>query len=261
LKPAQVVAALALVAATAAVAWHGRVVWRQSEAKRQRLHAPVKPAPVPPAPAEAKPETPQAVKYADVANKNLFSKDRNPNVILEPPKPAEVKKMPPLPVLYGVLGLPSGTRAIMAVKQGEPSRPVRAGDTVGEFKIVSLDTRRVTFDWDGQQISKPVDDLIDRSNVVQSAAAPPAPAPPPSPGPQPASGGGLTPNISSNTAGSAASANVTSPKIGKEVGAVGVSVRGCVPGDTSPAGTVIEGYRKQIVSTPFGDQCSWIPAK
>ena len=98
MKPAQVIAALALVVAATAVAWHGRMVWHQAEAKRQRLYAPVKPAPIAPVPAEVKPETPQAVKYADVANKNLFSKDRNPTVVIEPPKPAEVKKMPPLPV-------------------------------------------------------------------------------------------------------------------------------------------------------------------
>jgi hypothetical protein len=260
LKPAQVIAAVALVVAAAAVAWHGRATWRQTEAQRQRLHAQVKPAPVATVPAEARPEAPQAVKYADVANKNLFSKDRNPTVVLEPPKPTEVKKMPSLPVLYGVLGLPSGTRAIMAVKQGEPSRPVRAGDTVGEFKVVSLDTHRVTFDWDGEQISKPVDDLIDRSTAAPTAAASaPAAPPPPSAAPQPS--GGLVPVNSSNTAGAAASTNVTSPKIGKEVGAPGLSVRGCVGGDNSPAGTIIDGYRKQIVSTPFGNQCSWIPAK
>src|SRR5262249_52926504 len=110
-------------------------------------------------------------------------------------------------------------------------------------------------------ISKPVDDLIDRSAAVQGAATPSAAGPPPpSPGTPPPSGG-LTPVTSSNTAGSAASNNVTSQKIGREVGAPGVSVRGCVAGDTSPTGTVIEGYRKQIVSTPFGNQCSWIPAK
>lgn len=261
MRPAQLIAALALIGAAAAVAWHGRVAWREAEAKRQRLDAPVKAAPVAIAPSQAKPETPQAVKYADVANKNLFSKDRNPNIVVEPPKPAEVKKMPSLPVLYGVLGLPSGTRAIMAEKRGDPSRPVRAGDTIGEFKIVSLDTSRVTFDWDGQQISKPVDDLIDRSMAAATAAAPAAPAAAaPSSGPQPPSGG-LAPVTSSNTAGSAASTNVTNPAIGKEVGAPGMSVRGCVGGDNSPAGTIIEGYKKQIVSTPFGNQCSWIPAK
>jgi len=259
LKPAQVIAALALIVAAAAVAWHGRTVWRQAEAKRQRLDAPVKPATVTPLPAQAKPETPQAVKYSDVANKNLFSKDRNPTVVIEPPKPAEVKKMPPLPVLYGVLGLPSGTRAIMSEKRGDPSRPVRAGDTVGEFKIVSLDTRHVTFDWDGTQISKPVDDLIDRSAAVQTAAAP-SPGAPAVPASAPQPSGGLAP-VSSNKGGSAASSNISNPKIGKEVGAAGASVRGCVSGDNSPAGTVIDGYKKQVVSTPFGSQCSWIPAK
>jgi hypothetical protein len=57
-----------------------------------------------------------ATKYADIATMDLFLQDRNPNVIIEPPKVAEPKNMAPLPIIYGVLGLPSGTKGIMSEK-------------------------------------------------------------------------------------------------------------------------------------------------
>jgi hypothetical protein len=255
LKSGLLILALALIAAAGAITWRGRMEWRRAREQSAKLHAPVKSAPIPPVAAAPAPEMPQAVKYADIANKNLFSKDRNPNVILEPPKPAEVKKMPPLPVVYGVLGLPSGTKAIMAVKAGDPSRPVRAGDTVGEFKILALDTRNVTFDWDGQQIAKPVDQLIDRSTPTQSAPNPPPPSSPPPPA------GGLVP-INPPSQQSTVN-NVSNPKLGKELGTPGSSVRSCVAGDSTPAGAIADGYRKQVVPGPFGlgSQCSWVPVK
>ncbi len=82
--------------------------------------------------------------------------------------------MPPLPVATGVMKLPSGIKAFMAEKAGEPTHAVKVDDTIGEFKIVALDTKNVTFDWNGKKIEKSLDDLIDRSNhqVVATAAAP-----------------------------------------------------------------------------------------
>ena len=127
------------------------------------MHVAVKPVVTPPLAPTPMPDAALAIKFADVATKDLFSKDRNPAVIIEPPKVEKPKPMPPLPVVYGVLGLPSGTKAIMAVGRGMETRSVRKGDTVGEFKIVSLDPANVVFDWDGQQISRKMDDLIDRS--------------------------------------------------------------------------------------------------
>ncbi len=32
----------------------------------------------------------------------------------------------------------------------------------------------------------------------------------------------------------------------------------CVPSDTSPAGTVLNGYTKVIEVTPFGNACRWV---
>jgi len=246
LKPKLIAVNLLLAAALGVIFWQGRVELRQARAKQgEILNSGVKPVIAPtPAPA-AKLEPAQPAKYAEVATKNLFSKDRNPDVVIDPPKIEAPKPMPPLPIVYGVLGLPSGARAIMSEKKGSASRPVRSGDTIGEFKIVALDTKNVVFDWDGKQISKNVDDLIDRSGSTTAAAgqgpsAPPGPAvaPPPPPvksaaplGPGPASTGGAD--------------------------------RPCVQGDAAPDGTVVDGYRKFAGAPgPFGPiGCHWSPVK
>jgi hypothetical protein len=147
--------------------------------------------------------------------------------------------MPPLPVVYGVLGLPSGTKALMSEKAGAPSIPVRTGDKIGEFKIAALDQQNVTFDWDGKQISKKIDELIDRSTPAPPASAQPARAGPAAPAapatPKPAS----TQNVAAG------------PGPGGS----------CVPGDNSPPGTVVGNMKKRSVPTPFGASCSWVPVQ
>jgi hypothetical protein len=244
LKPRLIVLNLLLLAALIAVLWQARARWTEAREKREStFNVKVKPAPVPPVTPAPKPEGATAAKYADVATKNLFAKDRNPNVIIDPPKVEEPKKMPPLPVVYGVLGLPSGTRAMMATRPGDLSKTVRTGDAIGEFKIASLDTQNVVFDWEGKQISKKIDELIDRSsaaavapgvNPTPGVTAAPPPPPRPDATPAPAGPGAEFPS------------------------AAGQSQRTCVPGDPSPANTIVDGYRKNVVATPFGNVCSWI---
>ena len=250
---------LLLLAGIALIAWQARVRWMEARTRRNTvLNVAAKPAPPPPLVPAAKPDAPQAAKYAEVAQKNLFSKDRNPNVIIDPPKVEQPKPMPALPVVYGVLGLPSGTRAIMAVKAGDDSRPVREGDKVGEFKIVALDPQNVTFDWEGKQVSRKIDDLIDRSSHGQTgpasqntsgqvvASAVPLPG---QQGPQPQQ------QPSNNQPAPQSNSNV----LGVEMGSPGQSIRACRPGESSPAGTVLEGYKKVLIPTPMGDQCKWVP--
>jgi len=244
LKPKLIALNLLLVVALVAIVWQARIRWNEAKIRHENnLHVQVKTAPAPAFSPTPKPDGAQATKYAEVATKDLFSKDRNPDVVIEPPKVEKPKVMPPLPVVYGVLGLPSGTKAIMAEKAGGNSKPVHAGDTIGEFRIASLDPQHVVFDWDGKQISKNIEDLMDRS----SGAPPPGGAasgsqagsntPPPPPRP-------VAP-----TAAAAPGAEVPT--------AAGQSQRSCVPGDTSPAGTVVDGYRKNVTATPFGSICSW----
>jgi hypothetical protein len=238
-----------LTVALVAVVWQARSNWNQAQVKRRNnLNVKVKLLPAPPLTPSPKPDAAVATKYADVATKDLFSKDRNPTVIIDPPKVEAPKIMPPLPVVYGVLGLPSGTKAIMSEKAGVPSHSVHAGDKIGEFTIASLDPKNVIFDWDGKQISRKIEDLIDRSNGPGAGGAPSAggqsgasavavvAAPPP-----PQNNGQPTP-----------------PAPGKETGG---GVRACVPSATSPSGTVVNGYRKNSVPTPFGPVCNWMPVQ
>jgi hypothetical protein len=247
LKPKFIALNLLLAVALAGIVWQARTRWNAAQTTRDaNLNVKVKPVPAPPLTPAPKPDGAQATKYADVATKNLFSKDRNPNVIIDPPKVEKPKEMPPLPVVYGVLGLPSGTKAIMAEKAGGTSRPVHAGDTIGEFKITSLDPQTVVFDWDGKPITKKIEDLIDRSNATVASNAtvmgPQGNAPAPPPPPRPAANVAAAPGTDIPTS-------------------AGQSQKTCVPGDSSPAGTVVDGYRKNVVQTPFGAICTWIKSQ
>ena len=41
----------------------------------------------------------------------------------------------------------------------------------------------------------------------------------------------------------------------------GAGLKGCVPGDKSPSGTVVDGYKKIVSQTPFGAGCQWEQVK
>jgi hypothetical protein len=236
-----------LVVSLCAIGWQIRVQWLAAQAvRRANLNVPLKTVAPPPITPSARPDAAVATKYADVANRNLFSKDRNSSIVVDPPKIEIPKPMPPLPVVFGVMGLPSGTKAIMAEKAGAPSTTVRAGETLGEFKIVALDSQNITFEWNGKQLTRKIDDLIDRSGgpatasggqqqaARQQTAGPAAPPPPP------------TQEVNKNP---------TSNDLGEEITA---TMRGCKPGDTSPVGSVVDGYKKTSVAFPFGPLCRWM---
>ncbi len=210
----------------------------QEQAVLLRKPAPVKPDATPP---PAKPAPFQATSYIDVAQKTLFAKDRNPNIeIVAPPPPPPPPPMPALPRVYGVMGLPSGAVAIMSDKPGGEQKREREGDTIGEFKIAKLDTQRITLTWMDKTVDKSIDELLDRRPVVVAGPEPPA-------------------------RGAAAASTVQTPsgppvppQFGVEIGPAGHSVRACRGDDASPAGTLLEGYKKSIEHTPFGDACRWV---
>jgi hypothetical protein len=231
---------IGLAAALALIAWQGRVRWVEAQAERRaNLNQPIPHIMVPHPLPDAKPDGVQAAKYADVATKNLFSKDRNPTVIVEPVKVEAPKPMPPLPVVYGVLTLPSGTKAIMAEKSGASSKTVHAGDAIGDFKILAMDANKVTFEWDGKPVERNIDDLVDHSGATAAAAGGAPAAPPP--------------------ASAAPAAPPTAAALGADNGSAEAPTKACKPGEQSPIGTVVEGYRKTGVMTPFGlMNCSWV---
>lgn len=243
-KPKLIALNVGLAAGLALIVWQGRARWDHAQAvHRADVNVPVKRITPPPTFPVPRPEAAQATKYADVATKNLFSKDRNPSVVVEAPKVEAPKVMPPLPIVYGALSLPSGTSAIMAEKTGSTSRSVRVGDSIGDFKILALDTRKVTFEWDGKPVERNLDDLADRSGGATPSSAGgggrgPAAPPPPSAAP------------------------LTSKVLGAESGTADAPSRGCTAGDASPVGTVVDGYRKTGLNSPFGlMNCQWVPVK
>ena len=178
-----------------------------------------------------------AADYADVAQHTLFSADRNPTVTVEVVRPP----MPKLPVFYGLVNLGSGPFAIMSVQPGAEHKPVRFGEKIGEFKLVSAGQDQIVLEWEGEQVVRKTAELMVRTEEPQQAAAPP-----PKPAVQPAK----------------PATNVITPAKREGPGEdIGGGRRACQPGDTSPAGTIMDGYRKFERDTPFGKMCHWEPVK
>jgi hypothetical protein len=224
---------LLLLAGIALLARELHQNWKAAREREKKIAVrAVKAEPVAAIPTAPPPASVQAAGYADVAQAMLFSKDRNPTVVVEAPPP---KPQPPFPRFYGAMNLGEGLIAILSDGPSE-QRPFQAGDKVGEYKLAEIGEDTLVFEWDGKKFPKKFSELADRSDVqaeatprVAAAAAPPPPPPKPvGPGPGIDMGGGFA---------------------------------ACNAGDTSPAGTVVNGMRKVLIETPFSKVCRWEPAK
>jgi hypothetical protein len=243
---------LVLLALIGAAGWKMRQNWIQARQREARMFGrPLQPAPAPSLPASPPVAPVTAGTYLDVAQQVLFSQDRNPVVVVEaaPPKP-----MPPLPIFYGVMDLGQGPTVILGEKPDGGHRGYKIGDRIGEFKLVSINRTEIEFEWDGQPVRRTLDQmaavrrqLLAQQPQTQQQAPAAQPSPPqeqPAP-PKPNSGSAVI---------------ATNVKPGPAPGKDG-EIRGCVPGDNSPAGTVVDGYRKLISTTPFGKICRWEPVQ
>ncbi len=236
---------LLLIALVAAIAWRVRAEWMTQQAREQGIRtARVVPPTVTPAPIPAPPSPVTAGTYSDIASRMLFSKERNPTVIIDMPPPPPPKPMPPLPLLHGVLGLPSGMVALMSPDAKSPGKPIKVGEKIGEFELAGLTQDEISLKWEDKTVTRSVSEMIYQG--LEKAPATGAPqqlasaAPPPAATLPPPSGSG---------------------KPGGDVGGTSDGFKMCTAGDTSPAGTVADGYRKVLTATPFGNSCHWEPAK
>lgn len=224
--------------------WRLRVEWNQSRSRDVALLHNALPAARVPGLAPLENVGPiSVVDFAEVALKDLFSQDRNPNVIVDPPKPPPPKPQPPFPVAHGVMlwdGVPP--TIVLSEKAGGPQKGYHPGDTIGPWKLVSVDSSYADFQWDGKDFKKRLDELIDQTPIAEIGPPPVAAAQAPQPAPQAA-----TTNLSTS-----------SPQVGKDTGG---GYRACVAGDSSPSGTIIDGMKKVVTATPFGSGCTWEPVK
>lgn len=223
---------LALAALTALAGWRVRARWLEARHREATMLArQIKPLPPPPYAPLPVPEPVRAADYLEVAEKMLFSRDRDPTVVIETPPE---KPLPPLPVLYGLLDLGDGLTAILGEKEGAPGRGVRAGERIGPFVLAALDREEVVFDFEGRRVAKKLEELLPKRSPAESGveAARAAAARPPEP-------------------------IVQQPSVSGPGIQLTEDVRACQPGDTDPPGTVRDGYRKIVTPTPFGAACRW----
>lgn len=215
--------------------------WIAAEQRRAEiLKAPSAVAAVKAEEVKAAAEPVRAASYFELVDKMLFSKDRNATVVVEIPKE---KPMPQLPSAFGVMDLGDGPVVFLALGNGG-QRGYRIGEKIGEFKLAEATSTDLTFEWEGKEVKRRLEEL--RAVVKES----PAPAAAAAPINAPAAPSAV--NASANpTPDSASKGN---PKMGKDVNA---SSKYCDPSDTTPDGTVLDGFRKITRRTPFSTTCVW----
>jgi hypothetical protein len=229
-----------LAAAIALAGWQLRKEAREFHARERATLNKRPPIPAPPAPPPAAaPPTVTGAAYLGIAKDMLFSKDRNSQVIVDPPKPPDPPKpLPPLPAVYGVMNIGDGPTVMMSERSGGRQRGVHPGEKIGEFKLVSANSDELVLAFENRTVKKKVDELIDRGGVEAVVAVGPAGA-------------------------AAASSTPAPPPVGKPEPGVklGDGLANCQANDPSPDGTIVNGMRKVVRQTPFGPACSWEAVK
>jgi hypothetical protein len=226
---------LVLVLAAVLAGFRLRSEWRAAKAREAAtLNRAPKPARVPDlAPLPAEPPV-LASGYANIAQKMLFDKSRDPVVVIEVAPPAPKPPMPALPVFHGVMNLGQGPIAILSVNDKAAHEAVRPGGMIGPFKLLDVNSTEMTLDWNGEVVRKPVNELIVRNTAPEPAPAPAAEAP--------------------------STATPPPPPVKNGPGDMtAFGFKTCHVNDGQQEGAVVEGYRKVMHTTPFGVSCTYEP--
>lgn len=255
---------LVLIAAIAMLSWQLRREWMAAQAREEAfVRSTIGPISVPGLAPLPKFKPLSAIQFAEAAAKNLFSRDRNPNVILDPPAPQKEKPVPPFPAARGVMlwpGVPP--TVVLSEKPGGVQKGYHPGDKIGDWKILSVDNQYVGLEFEGKQFTKRLDELLDKTPTIAEAPGP-AQAAAANPTATTLVSAAAANNSASGSGGNNASAgSPLSSQAAQGPGAdTGGGFRACNAGDPSPAGAVVNGMRKSVIQTPFGTTCRWEPAK
>lgn len=227
-------------------------VWVAAKARQAGMpgKAPKTPLVIPPT-ALPKQPTVAPAGYIDVAQKDLFDPSRNPNLPPPPaPAPLPPRNPPPLPSYHGMMdfGDPQGPIALVTETTSPRHQEFHAGEKIGEFKLLAFDRREMTLEWEGKTLHK----LLNDSEPEKSAPKPQA--------------GGVEPLVQNGVVPGQApeqQQQVEQPRQ-NDLGPgpqMTDTVKACQAGDTSAAGTVNGGFRKEINVSPMGPQCLWRAVK
>jgi hypothetical protein len=231
---------LALLALAGALFWLLRTRWLEAEAHQRAIFArmAVGRPPLPPPPAV--PPTPvRPSDYFDVVQKTLFSKDRNPTVVIEVPPPKPEPPVPPLPVYHGQMAIGDPV-VFLSTPPSVDQKSYRPGEKVGPFDLVSFDREKITLQWNGKTLERKLADIAAKEPPPQQQ--------------QPAAAAAARPAVSLSGPAQTDLSEKKNPALGNDTGG---GFRACVAGDATPAGTVLEGYKKVVSRGMFGEVCRW----
>jgi hypothetical protein len=245
-----VVLNVALIALAAWLGWTLRQHWLAAQAHERAIfeQAVRNPRFLPPPPLTP-PKSVTATEYIDVASKMLFAADRNPNVVIEPPKPAPPPPpMPALPAYFGQMRIGTPT-VVLSTASNMAQKSYHVGERIGPFEIVSFDREKIAFKWEDKTVEKKLSDLMVKDAQPELVQQDPTKFPQQSQAqarPQAQSLGGSSSDLG----------NKTDSVLGVDMFE---GRRACVPGDTSPAGTIVNGMKKMTPRSLMGNACFWEP--
>lgn len=230
-----------LVALVAYAGWQVRQADLRAKARAAAmLGRKIKPDPPPPFTPLPEQKPVIAGGYADIAQQTLFDKSRNPTVVVEvpaAPAPPPPPPMPALPVYHGQMNI-GGPTVFLSQTATSAHEAIHPGEKIGQFKLVDVNMDEIEFEWDGKTVRRKIDALVDRSNQ-----------------PPPAAAGAAAARSDTSVAATPA------PPVAKSAIGPGADTgRGfkiCDPNDNMAPGTVVDGYRKTIYPSPFGNMCRW----
>ena len=102
-------------------------------------------------------------------------------------------------------------------------------------------TEEITFEWDGQTIKKKLEELKERAPVQPQQQTVAVAAP-----------------VMARTETPAPPQEQTPQGPGTDIGS---GFRSCQPNDSNQVGAVVDGFRKVVLISPFGQTCRWEPVR
>jgi hypothetical protein len=228
----------ALLVAVIFVGSQFRGLYRQSQLRRSQPISAVAPPVSPVAFQPSATARVQVANYSLAIRQLLLDRSRNPEVSIEPgPAPAPEPPMPALPVYHGRMNLADseGAIAILSTAANQPQKAIHFGQNIGQFKLLAVNEEGIDLEWRGQRVHRTLKEVMDHthSSIAQTTSqrADIAGAPLRPPPPLPAAYGR-----------------------GEEVEK---GIARCIEADTTPAGSVQDGWRKVSKPGPFGPRCYW----
>lgn len=243
----QIIVLVGLLGLNLGLAWSLERYWKDYRSRTQWVYAQSAPV-TSTSPSKLSRAPAAAQSFAEIVNRTIFRPERTNEA------PSESAKAPELPLLYGTMNLGDGLFAMMAPGDQPTalSRPVRPGEEIGGYRLVSIADSQVGLSWGEKQFTV---------SVWESARKIPRIVEKPAPTVRPAqSPAARAPSGQGTTGGSAASRSVVVGSGKTSGGFAGFNAPPAAPPD-APVGAVVGGKRKVMRMSMMGPTYWWEDAE